>query len=410
VDTDASNAMPGREPRLGDVAPPRDAWITAGGVGLAVRLAIFLASTGTNDIFTWLRFARSISASGICALYQSDIEFNHPPLAAFYGVGSLFVGELTGLPFHFVFKAVPLCADWLTALAVLRLARARFPAQASRVFCLYAWSPVPVLVSAYHGNTDALCVWLCMTALSLLATRSSALQAGVVLGLACNVKLVPVVLVPLACAWIRRPKAVLLFLSGASIGAIPFAWSLLACGPSAYTNVFSYVPWLETWGVPFVLILMSLADSTRGGMILEWYRGVGSLLTVAASALMSVRLKAVGVAYSIELGTIAFSLFLILAPGFGVQYLIYVTPFLMLTHPKVAVWFSASSGVCLVVVYVQHMTQTFPFESSHWHVPMPPLAAAIGFVSWAILVVNFVKSYVLPAGASSDARLRRARP
>lgn len=408
MDTDASSATTPREPHRGNGAPPRDAWIVAGGVGLVLRVAIFLASTGTNDILTWQQFARSISTSGICSLYQSDILFNHPPLAAFYGVGSLLVSDLTGIPFHFVFKAVPLCADWLTALAVLRLARARFgPVLASRVFCLYAWSPVPVLVSAYHGNTDVVCVWLCVIALSLLASRSSVVLAGAMLGLACNVKLVPVVLVPLACAWIRKPKAVLLFLSGASIGAIPFAWALLACGPTAYTNVFGYAPQPELWGVTFALILISPAGSPTALMILEWYRGVGALLIVAASAVMSVRLKALRVADSIELGTIAFSLFLIFAPGFGVQYLIYVAPFLMLTHPKIAVWFSATSGVFIVLVYLNFMTQPFPFESAHL-APIPPSATAVGFVSWAILAITFVKSYVLPVGASFDPRRRRS--
>ena len=168
-------------------------------------------------------------------------------------------------------------------------------------------------------------------------------------------------------------------------------------GLTAYTNVFRYAPQPELWGVTFALILISPASSPAALMILEWYRGVGSLLVVAASAVMSVRLKALRVAHPIELGTIAFSLFLIFAPGFGVQYLIYVTPFLMLTHPKIAVWFSATSGVFLVLVYRHFMTQPFPFESAHLG-PIPPPAAAIGFVSWAILVINFVKSYVLPAG------------
>ena len=42
MDTDASSATP-REPRRGSGAPHRDAWIVAGGVGLVLRVAIFLA-------------------------------------------------------------------------------------------------------------------------------------------------------------------------------------------------------------------------------------------------------------------------------------------------------------------------------------------------------------------------------
>ena len=56
--------------------------------------------------------------------------------------------------------------------------------------------PVRILVSGYHGNTDAVYAMLSLLAVYLLQDRNRPLLAGLALGLAINIKLIPVLLIP----------------------------------------------------------------------------------------------------------------------------------------------------------------------------------------------------------------------
>src|SRR5690348_6641889 len=54
------------------------------GVFLLARLAVAAASWGTNDAYTFYRFARSIDLHGLAGAYRAEAELNHPPIPALW--------------------------------------------------------------------------------------------------------------------------------------------------------------------------------------------------------------------------------------------------------------------------------------------------------------------------------------
>src|SRR5690606_23081591 len=92
----------------------------------------------------------------------------------------------------------------------------------SAAFAAYGLSLSCIVISAHHGNTDAIYFFLAFLAAYCMERRAP-FWAGVALGAALNVKLIPVLLaLPLASSCSNRRDFVRYVLGG-SLGAIPFA-------------------------------------------------------------------------------------------------------------------------------------------------------------------------------------------
>src|SRR5581483_9283338 len=149
--------------------------------------------------------------------------FNHGPLAAWLlaAINALHDRGIAGYPF--LIRAPACLADFVTAVLLFELVRRVRPLrEALLAAALVAFSPVLLVVSGFHGNTDPVVVMFVLAAAYLLLVRRSPLAASIAFGLAVSVKLVPLVLVPalLLAAMRLRRAAVLRFLAG---GAVVFA-------------------------------------------------------------------------------------------------------------------------------------------------------------------------------------------
>src|SRR5207245_658688 len=118
-------------------------------------------------------FARSLSVHGLEWTYRNGVEwlppgpiFNHPPLTADFlrwidQVARLETFRAYGLTFPFLLRLPGIIADLVVVLTVLRISttetRLRPPFWALMLFAL---SPVSLMVSGFHGNTDPVMVLL----------------------------------------------------------------------------------------------------------------------------------------------------------------------------------------------------------------------------------------------------------
>jgi hypothetical protein len=85
-----------------------------------------------------------------------------------------------------------------------------------------------------------------------------------------------------------------------------------------------------------------------------------------------------------ELGALAFALFLVLAPGFGIQYLIYPAPLLMLASPRRGLAYAYLAGLFAGLTYLVRWTGSSP-PFSNFSGPQDQYALAAGLLAWFLL-------------------------
>ena len=341
-----------------------------------------LRTSGTNDIHTWQGFARSIHAAGLFATYRTNAEFNHPPLMGLWALLAGHLGGFDGGSFPFVFKLLPLAGDVLAATLLYRHAqRSGSPEQALPLACAFLWNPATLIITAYHGNTDPLMAALCLWA-ALLAARDRPLSAALALGGAFNVKVVALCSAGTPRSLRADPARLCRFALGFAIMSLPFVPAALTVGRPLVEHVFKYNSALAMWG--FNLLLTDLLEIKHLGPHLAGAKAVFladaryAILAAVAVATLVVKLR--GRRCWVELSALAFCLSLVLAPGFGYQYLAWPVPLLFVLDWRRAAITSLVGGVLLGVLYLHFWDGRVPATS--WTGVWPRFGVVWGFVTW----------------------------
>ena len=357
-------------------------------LGIVARLVLACVSYGTNDFRFYLMFARTIVADGMGAALRSYDEFNLTPAMSAYSVVVLLLSEVTGAGYALLFKLPLIAADAAAAVLLWRVWRRRGgnTRVAALAAALFAWSLDSILVTGYHCNTDPFYGFLSLLAVYLVVERERHFAAGLVLAAAINVKLIPVVLAPALLAAQRDRGGALRFLGALALGAVPFGVMLLVYGGLFYEQVVNYDSQLTNWGVSFFLLrgaeTPALADLFAP--LVRAYRAWGKYLMLGAIALAAVVGRRRGWdAY--RSAAVAVALFLILAPGFGMQYTVAAVPLLFAVSLPFGALYSLAAGAYLLTLYVRFSRGTFPWESFFPGTdPVGP--ALVGLVAWGVLV------------------------
>jgi hypothetical protein len=208
-------------------------------VGALLRAWFVFGTAGTLDVVVWEGHAWEINQKGLIAYYHGgQYIFNHPPL-----MGEIFsrlysLAAITNIPFA-VFLRLPFAVlDFGTAWLLLRLmgpSRWRYA-----IFAAYWLSPLAILFSAYHGNTDS-ALALALVAAVLFVSRGQAVLAGAAIGLGLWVKFPAILALPaLALAlpgWRARASLVGTALC---VGIASYVPALLADWEVVVRSVFFY--------------------------------------------------------------------------------------------------------------------------------------------------------------------------
>jgi len=375
-------------------------WILlAASVGILCRVVVCLLSTGSNDIRTWERFALSIRESGLAALYQTDPLFNHPPLMGLYSAAVSGLADRFALPFPVLFKLPMVAADALVLMllywSVLHSDGTR---KAARVAVVWAWAPASILISAFHGNTDALCAALAVSSLFLVARRKSPFAGGLLMAAALNVKLIPVLLAPSVLVLAGGRKGMTRFVAGAAVGAIPFAIAVVLGGGAVLHNLLGWAGVPDLWGVFGALRAIGYgASETLPGAtaMIEGLASVTRYVLLGIVIAVPVHARRTGRRLDLRLPAFAMLLFLILAPGFGIQYMLYVAPFVLLMDLPGGAALACVSGAFVAATYGMFMVSWSPMTTLHTF-PLPATAAALGGLTWLLLVALLVRMWRLP--------------
>jgi len=382
-------------------------WLSLIVVGVLLRIAIALVSIGSNDTVTWLQWGIQVGRNGLFNTYAHFPQFNHPPFPAYWAaLCAKLAGNDTSPPhdriFAIVFKLAPILGDCLGIylLYLIWLPR-RGETFALFVAAMFSLSINAIVVSGYHGNTDSLMIALCLLCLYFLqgAPRPPRpLLAGLALAAAINVKLIPVFLIPPLLLQMRSWRAAFRFLAGLAAGVLPFIPLLLKVPAQFCRNALQYNSTIDRWGINFFFLYGEAGwdPAHPGERVIALYYGKTRyviLLLIALWGLLA-RIKPRWTVY--EIAAVVFAVFLILAPGFGVQYTVLIGLPLFAARPRWAIVYAVLAGLFVTATYFVYLTDSFPFYSD-WVTLLPYPVAALGLATWFLLIGLVLYTLIRPA-------------
>jgi hypothetical protein len=371
--------------------------LIAAALSLIGKVTIASRTIGSTDALLWEASLRQLRESGAAALYENGSilrrggipyhaeVFNHPPFTLrLLSVGG-WVADKTRLPLRFWLRVACALADLastMLACLILRAARLSFSPLA---LLLTAASPVSLLISGFHGNTDPL-----MMAMLLLAVyqvqSGAAWRAGAALGLAASIKIVPLLFLPALALTLPGRKRTLLLAGAAGVflaGSLPLA----AERPGLiWRHVFGYAPQTGIWGISRLVAAFGTEAQT------EAYAHFAKLALLLLLGWVSVwlGLRKPQPPIALQCALLAF-LLLSLTPGFGVQYLTWLVPWACLLSGRQAAAFHGIGGLFLACYYTR-AAHGFPWnmaDSAATPVWYGSLIAA-GLLCWlAIVLLTF---------------------
>jgi glycosyl transferase family 87 len=338
-------------------------------IALFLKLAIAYNTIGTNDAVSFYVFARSLHNHGLQWTYLRGAEwlpvspiFNHPPLTAYYleliaTLARTHLFQSCGFSFPFLLRFPGIIADFIVVLVLLNLsrrdARYRMPTWA---LMLFAYSPVSLMVSGFHGNTDSVMVMFLVLA-TVACLKSRPLLCGLFLALSCQVKVIALLFLPIFFfVWLPR-REVVRFLIPFAVTSVLLCLEPLSRFPVLFVkNVLFYGSFWGGWGITYWLRLTGLPTFGRVS-----FMNLSAAQTIVAAILKSLIVVAVFViawrrrtldvpAVATSIGY-AWVIFFALSPGGCPQYMVWLAPFALFLSPTFYVWLTAASSLFLFFFY-----------------------------------------------------------
>jgi len=191
----------------------------------------------------------------------------------------------------------------------------------------------------------------------------------------------------------RSQRDVLVFGAGLSLGVVPFAVMMACAGPAFAENVFRYNSLFELWGIQALLRASEALSGHVSAPMAAWFRHASDVYRHAGRYVVGIAIVVLCLYARIrarvnryELCALSAALFLVLAPGFGVQYVVYPVAFMFAVSPWWGALYATAAGLFIGLVYHHFLVSYLPLAS--WHVlPYPPAYAIPATVLWAILAI-----------------------
>jgi hypothetical protein len=330
-------------------------------VSVSIKITLILTTNGTMDALMWDTSAAKIRAEGGASVYRTNVPlfpggvfayvslFNHPPFMVH--VLNLFggVAESTGTRVRDWIRIGCTLADAGALIVVSRIAAKILGLRGFWPIALVALSPVQLLISGFHTNTDPIMMLLVVSAIYFIEVRRAEIPGGLCLGAALCIKVVPVLLLPAMVAWLPQWRIRARFVVSAAglwlLASMPW---ILEVPREIIRNVFGYGSMYGWWGISGIL------HALRGQ--LPWldasFSAAGSYVVAGAAAILGVVLaRRSTLPLFCQCGLVMF-VFVFFTPGFGVQYLSWLTPWLLVLPTLFGVLHAGAAGSFLALLYV----------------------------------------------------------
>jgi len=392
----APHARPTRNRRI--------ALLAAAALAFLFKTALALHTQGTLDAAASADYLARIEQYGGIGVYRIggafNNPFNNPPFTIHFLKALGWLTGATGLPFAFWLRFPSILADAFSLYLVWKLLErsSRLRTDAPALLIVLALSPVSVIISGFHGNTDPLMIFFVLLSVYLLETRVGDVSvAAVAFGLALSFKVAPLIFAP--ALWFYLPGmrqriayfglAALVFLCG----SLPYFLSdpvLVARSVFGYSSIYGHWGWTylaATW-FPDSLQFARPPHGLLGAHAVAASVGKWSMLVLIAAAAFRFNRREQKPPLALQLG-LATAIFLFLTPGFGAQYLSWLVPWAIFLGLRAGLLYYVLGGLYLSVSYSCYIYRGAP---PFYCVEL--LTPALALACWAsvlILLLRYVR-------------------
>ncbi len=370
-----------------------------------LKIVLALSTIGTDDVIAWEQFAATIHQFGGLKLYYMIDRFNHPPFMVHVLQSMSLLTDLTGVPFPFWLRLPAILADIGTVILIWHLLGAQLgPRVTPAAVVLLAAAPASIFISGFHGNTDPVMIFFVLLSVYLIARGHHPGIAGLALGMSMNIKVVPVIFMPTIFLYLPSMRMRLACFTAAAVVFVAGSLPYLPQDPQfIIQRVFGYGSSYGQWGISRLLVLLSSSSDALtqlNNAYAHFGKYVALTSVLATSFWMNRFLQRVPL--FLQCGFIAL-LFLTLSPGFGVQYLAWLVPWVVALDVGAMLIFYTTSGVFLFLVYT-FWSHRFPW----YFADSPPYGwrgyiIAFDLLCWvSVLVLLFTYGQLLKSVTRSS--------
>lgn len=308
-------------------------------------------TAGAADITVWRDFLMHVKQCGVCVYETGGLmqhsrgtrlnPFNHPPFIIHFLRFVDFVSTITAIRFETAFRLITSIVDIASAVVVYKLLR-RDGFFRPAVFLLYLLAPATIMISGYHGNTDTVMIFFVLLAALLI---EKPIAAGAAFGMALNIKIVPIIFVPVFLFYLTKNRRLFVAAAAATflIASVPYFFE----SPVVVTReVLGYRGISGRWGWTLALF------ATMGpGEVFEWATRIGAYLLLGIVTYYAFRMnRGAKPPIYFQLGFTAF-LFLAFTPAWGTNYMPWLDPFAIVLGFAPSLLYYLASGSLLSYLY-----------------------------------------------------------
>ncbi len=355
-------ALRGRPRYVNTAMRPRTLVLLLAIAALIAKIYCAATTIGTSDVASSGTGLAGRSIPRACwPLYRQTSFFNHTPLVGWFSrpptprpVADGPTGEDKRY-FVFYLRLPAIFADFFAVIALLWL-REKTGRPAWWALAIFAASPVAFMVSGYHGNVDSVMALGILLAAVACATDHPA-WCGFSLGLACNIKVVPLLLAPVFFfLWWQRRQAVRFAVPAVLTVLVGWSYPLLTIPAVFLKSVLGYGSIWGVWGVTYALrltnhpALRDSPDSNPTPAQVHIMTGL-KLLIVLSALLLAWRGRQTRGGGVFQTLTLIWVVFFVFTPGFGAQYLAWLAPCFVVANERWYAALTAASSVALFAFY-----------------------------------------------------------
>ncbi len=343
-------------------------------VATALKAWWALNSVGSMDVVVFWKFAQYLDHDSLKYMYETYVSFNHTPLTAMIVHGLRVVALTTDPPetrvlvFASMLRFLSIFADIGLVAGLLHVRKLTGNPPWWAIYA-FAASPVSLIISGFHGNMDPVMVmFMFLAGVAVLHERPA--LSGVLLAIAFNIKIVPIVLVPaFFFYWLAkgRKQAAAFTVAVAAGFFLGAAVPLVQCPHAYISHVLGYGSVWGAWGLTYWLRLTGMPDlqivdfrnlSAHQNAVMAVLKLiiVGTVTVIAWK-----RRNKGGNEFFATLGMI-WTVVFVFAPGGAVQYMPWFAPFILMLSPRWWAALTAASTVVLVVYYHPNAKWQFPWD------------------------------------------------
>jgi hypothetical protein len=314
----------------------RNAWLILPALALIIRLvpAIMLPVGAGYDIESFKLTGEALLSGE--DVYTSAAIGRHPyfPFQMYFIALSLHLSRSSGIPFVVLIKMLPIFADAAITALIWHSAVRKGWSQVTAwwLAMLYAFNPISILVSAYHGQFDSVAVLLLFLAWYYWRFGQRLLLSSVALGMAVLNKTWPIVFLPIALIRMKRIRSTALYvIVSVGIPLILTAAYVMVMGSDPEPMIrraLTHTGNSGWWGITSILATSGqyFEPLAKAG---DFYHDLRRWLLLIAGVLVLWRTRRQSALDALV--TIILAAFAVTA-GIGIQWLLWVVPFAIIAR------------------------------------------------------------------------------